>query len=143
MLFSYNAKLKGDEIIKGTLEAPDRFSLARDLRSRGYTPLAIWEKSQNLAGKLQVFGTLFAKLQAALICPGIILPAMVMKGFLMFALVVRALAGTFNSLGVTLPASTQFIIFFGNFFSNHLLLTFVILIGAGFGLYSIFRAKFM
>ena len=43
MLFSYSAKSKTGEIIEDTLEAPDRFSLAREIRSRGSTPLSIRE----------------------------------------------------------------------------------------------------
>ncbi len=247
MLFSYNAQLKGNEIVEGTLEASDRFALARDLRSRGYVPLAIWEKSGNFTDKFKVLSDMFAKVKVseqiiftrnlsgmvlaglslsraisvlqkqtknpklsailtsmatdinsggtfssalsrfpdvfsnlfvsmvrageesgnlagalsdiginlekahaltkkihgALIYPGIIMSAMLVIGVLMFAFVVPTLAGTFKSLGVTLPASTQLIIFLGNFFSNHLLLTFVIIIGVAFGLYALFRAKFI
>jgi len=55
---------------------------------------------------------------------------------------VPTLANTFKSLGVTLPFSTRLLIFFGNFFSNNLILTFIIIIGLAFGLYSLFRAKF-
>ena len=44
MLFFYKAKLKTGELIEGTIEAPDRFSLSRDLRSRGSMPLLIHQK---------------------------------------------------------------------------------------------------
>jgi type IV pilus assembly protein PilC len=69
--------------------------------------------------------------------------AMVVIGVLMFAFVVPTLASTFKELGVVLPTSTRVLIFFGNFFSNNLILTFVILICASFGLVSLFRAQFM
>ena len=47
MLFSYKAKSKNGEIIEGVMESPDRFSLARELRSRGDTPISIREKNKN------------------------------------------------------------------------------------------------
>jgi len=108
------------------------------------------EESGNLAGALSDIGlnlekanSLNKKIKSALIYPGIILSAMVVIGVLMFAFVVPTLASTFKELGVVLPFSTRMLIFFGNFFSNHLILTFIILLGGGFGLYSAFRAKFV
>lgn len=41
MLFSYRAKSKDGGVIEGTLESEDRFTLARELRSRGNTPMSI------------------------------------------------------------------------------------------------------
>jgi len=108
------------------------------------------EESGNLAGALSDIGmnlekshSLTKKIHGALIYPGVILSAMVVIGVLMFAFVVPTLAGTFKELGVVLPTSTRVLIFFGNFFSNNLILTFVIIIGTVFGLYFLFRAKFM
>jgi type IV pilus assembly protein PilC len=69
--------------------------------------------------------------------------AMVVIGVLMFAFVVPTLANTFKSLGVTLPFATRMLIFFGNFFSHNLILSFLIIFGVAFGFYLIFRAKFM
>lgn len=247
MFFSYSAKSKTGEILEGELEASDRFFVARDLRSRGYIPSTIREKSgglndrftvfmgifskvsvseqiiftKNLSGMIKaglslsraisvlrkqtknaklnkiyvslsadinsgatfssslmkfpdVFSKLFIsmvkageesgnlagalsdiainlekansitkKVHGALIYPGVIMSAMVVIGVLMFAFVVPTLASTFKELGVTLPLSTQILIFFGTFFSNNLLLTFAMILGAGFGIYSLFRAKFM
>lgn len=247
MLFSYSAKLKTGEIVESTLEAADRFSLAHDLKSRGYAPLSITEKStnildqvsilsgifskisvgeqilftKNLSGMLRaglslsralsvlkkqtknpklnkilislindinsgetfsfslakfpdVFSKLFTsmvrageesgnlsgslsdvglnleksnsltkKIHGALIYPGVIMSAMVVIGVLMFAFVVPTLAGTFKELGVTLPLSTRMLVFAGNFFSNNLILTFVIIFSVAFGIFSLFRAKFM
>jgi type IV pilus assembly protein PilC len=57
MLFTYSAKSKTGEMTEGVLEAADRFSIARDLRARGYTPLSVTEKEENLGSK---FSTLFA-----------------------------------------------------------------------------------
>jgi type IV pilus assembly protein PilC len=108
------------------------------------------EESGNLAGALSDIGinlekanSLTKKIRGALIYPSVILSAMVVIGVLMFAFVVPTLASTFKELGVTLPTSTRILIFFGNFFSNHLILTFFIIIASGFGIYSLFRANFM
>ena len=247
MLFSYRTKSKTGEIKEGVMDAVDRFSLARDLRSRELTPLSIQEKSDGFFDRISVFKDIFSrvsvkeqiiltknlsgmlkaglslyralsvlkkqtknktlnkifaslttdinsgetlssalakfprifskifismtkageesgnlagaladvganlekshaltkKIHGALIYPGIILSAMVVIGVLMFAFVVPTLAGTFKELGVTLPLSTRILVFMGNFFSNHLLLTFVLIIALVSGLYLLFKAKFM
>lgn len=247
MLFSYTAKSKNGEIFEGAMDAPDRFALSREIKSRGHIPISISEKrisslnplsviqgffrkvtiseqvilTKNLSGMLRaglslyralsvlekqtknkelskilaslrneinaggmlssglskfpnVFSKLFIsmtrageesgnlagalseisanleksyalskKVKGALIYPGVILSAMVLIGVLMFAFVVPALAKTFKELGVQLPASTRFIIFLGNFFSEHLLLSFVIIIGSVLGIAYLFRARFM
>ncbi|TSC78048.1 MAG: Uncharacterized protein G01um101424_182 [Parcubacteria group bacterium Gr01-1014_24] len=108
------------------------------------------EESGNLAGALSDVGmnlekshSLTKKIRGALIYPGVILSAMVVIGVLMFAFVVPTLANTFKELGVVLPASTRLLIFIGNFFSNNLILTFLIIIGVGFGLYWLLGARFM
>lgn len=108
------------------------------------------EESGNLAGALSEIGlnlekshALTKKIHGAMIYPAIILSAMVIIGVLMFAFVVPTLAGTFKELGVTLPASTRFLILLGSFFSEHLVLSFMIIIGAVVGLLALFRAKFM
>jgi type IV pilus assembly protein PilC len=247
MLFTYTAKSKEGVVAEGVLEFPDRFLAARDLRSRGFTPISITEKghtvedrleslkgvfskvsvaeqilfTKNLSGMIkaglslsralsvlkkqtknpklgdiltsisndinsggsfsaalssfpEVFSKLFSsmvrageesgnlsgalsdigvnlekshsltkKVRGALIYPGVIMSAMVVIGVLMFAFVVPTLAGTFKELGVTLPTSTRVLIFVGNFFSNHLLLTFLILISAFLGIFFFLRAKFI
>ena len=108
------------------------------------------EESGNLAGALSDVGTnlekahyLTKKIRGALIYPAVIFSAMIVIGVLMFAFVVPTLANTFKELGVVLPFSTRVLVFLGNFFSNNLILTFVVLIGGAIGLYFFFRAKFM
>lgn len=247
MLFAYKTKLKSGEIFEGTMEAVDRFSLSRELKARGDTPISITEKknstfgftlilgnlfsrikieekiifTKNLSGMLKaglslfralsvlkkqtknttfnnvltslsneinaggtlssglakfpnVFSKLFVsmtrageesgnlsgalsevglnlekshsltkKVRGALIYPGVILSAMVVIGILMFAFVVPTLANTFKELGVELPASTKLIIFLGNFFSEHLIMSFVLLAGMAVGMILLFRARFL
>ncbi|MFA5095577.1 MAG: type II secretion system F family protein [Candidatus Paceibacterota bacterium] len=247
MLFLYKAKLKSGEIIEGTMESADRFSLSRELKSRGNIPISIKEKkkssldpskifgyffsrvkigeqiifTKNLSGMLKaglslfralsvlkkqtknaaldkiltslsdeinaggtlssgmakfpdVFSKLFVsmtrageesgnlsgalseigmnlekahsltkKIKGALVYPGVILSAMILIGILMFAFVVPTLASTFKELGVELPTSTKFIIALGNFFSQYLILSLVLIIGSVVGIISFLRASFI
>jgi type IV pilus assembly protein PilC len=108
------------------------------------------EESGNLASSLSDIGlnleksnSITKKIKGALIYPGVIMSAMVVIGVLMFAFVVPTLASTFKSLGVSLPPATKLLIFMGNFFSQNLILSFVIIFGIVFGLYLLFRAEFM
>lgn len=108
------------------------------------------EESGNLAGALTEIGmnlakanALTKKIKGALIYPGVIMSAMVLIGVLMFAFVVPTLAKTFKELGVELPTSTKFIIALGNFFSDHLILSLLMIIGAGGGMFFLLKAKFM
>lgn len=108
------------------------------------------EESGNLSGALSEIGTnlekshaLTKKVKGAMIYPGVIMTAMVIIGILMFAFVVPTLAKTFKELNVDLPASTQFVIFLGNFFSENLILAFLILILIGAGIVFLIRAPFM
>ncbi len=108
------------------------------------------EESGNLANALGDIGSnldkahsLTKKIHGALVYPGVILSAMLVIGILMFAFVVPTLAGTFKELGVTLPTSTKVLIAFGNFFSDHLILTFMILVAAFGALFALVRSKFI
>ena len=134
----------GETLSSGLSKFPDVFSkLFVSMTKAG-------EESGNLSGALSEVGmnlekahSLTQKIKGALIYPGVILSAMVVIGVLMFAFVVPTLASTFKELGVVLPTSTRIIIFLGNFFSNNLIVTFLIIITATFGLFSLFRAQFM
>jgi type IV pilus assembly protein PilC len=134
----------GETLSTGLSKFPDVFSkLFVSMAKAG-------EESGNLAGSLIDIGLnlqkshdLTKRIRGALIYPGISLSAMVVIGVLMFAFVVPTLANTFKELGVKLPLPTRILIFFGTFFSNNLILTFVLIIGAALGMYFLFRAKFM
>ncbi len=108
------------------------------------------EESGNLAGALSEIGVnleksnaLTKKVKGALIYPSVILGVMILIGILMFAFVVPTLAKTFTELKVDLPNSTKLVMFLGNFFSQHLILTFIILITLGVGFYFLIKAPFM
>src|SRR3972149_2430885 len=134
----------GETLSSGLLKFPDIFSkLFVSMTKAG-------EESGNLDGALSDIGinlekshSLTRKIRGALIYPGVILSAMVVIGVLMFAFVVPTLASTFKELGVVLPTSTRVLIFLGNFFSNHLILTFIMIIGTALLLYFLFISKFM
>lgn len=108
------------------------------------------EESGNLSSALNEIGmnlnkshNLTKKIKGAMIYPGVIMSAMVLIGILMFAYVVPTLAKTFEELGVKLPATTQFIISMGNFFSEYLILSLLLVIGLGVGLFMLLHATFM
>jgi type IV pilus assembly protein PilC len=108
------------------------------------------EESGNLAGVLSEIGAnlekshaLTKKVKGALIYPGIVLSAMVLIGVLMFAFVVPTLAKTFKDVGAELPASTQFIVFLGNFFSHYLLLSLFLVVALAGGTVFLFKASWM
>jgi len=63
MLFSYKAKLKNGEIFEGTMDATDRFSLSRELKSRGNIPRSIKEKKDNSFGLLSIFQRMFSRVK--------------------------------------------------------------------------------
>lgn len=107
------------------------------------------EESGNLVGALTEVGdnlykahSLTKKIKGALMYPGVILSAMVLIGIMMFAFVVPTLAKTFNELGVQLPASTRLIISLGNFFSEYLILSLLMVAVLIVGVIYVFRAKF-
>jgi type IV pilus assembly protein PilC len=247
MIFSYRVKSQDGKIIEDVMEASDRFAVSKELRSRGFSPLSISEKKNNIFGSLDIFDKFFSKIKVAtlitftknlsgmlkaglslyralsvlqkqtknknfnkilvsmsseinsggtlssgmakypkvfsklfismmkageesgnlvgslnevglnlekshsltkkikgaLIYPSVILSAMILIGILMFAFVVPTLAKTFAELGTELPASTKVIIFLGNFFSNHLILSLVSVVVIVFGSISLFKASFM
>ena len=63
MLFTYKTKSQNGEIFEGVLEAEDRFTLSRDLRSRGEIPLSIIAKSANVLEKISSLGGIFDKVK--------------------------------------------------------------------------------
>ena len=246
MIFLYKAKLKNGEIFENVMEASDRFALARDLRARGFVPLSISPKKENVFGNFsilklfskvstaelmiftknlsgmlsaglslsralsvlqkqtknvafakilqslseeinaggtlssglekfpKVFSKLFIsmarageesgnlanslsevgasleksyaltkKVKGAFTYPAVIVSAMIIIGILMFAFVVPSLSKTFKDVGAELPASTKFIIALGDFFSNYLILSFVLIIGIVLGAVYLSKASFM
>jgi type IV pilus assembly protein PilC len=63
MLFTYKAKSKTGEILEGTMEATDRFSLSHELKARGNTPISITEKKDNPFDLATLWGRMFSKVK--------------------------------------------------------------------------------
>lgn len=61
MLFSYSAKSKTGEIFESMLDTADRYTLAREIRSRGYIPLSITKKNQGLTEKFFAISGIFSR----------------------------------------------------------------------------------
>ena len=145
ILLSLSAEVNAGGTLSGGLaKFPDVFSKLFVSMARS------GEESGNLSASLSEIGfnlekadALSKKIRGALVYPGVILSAMVVIGVLMFAFVVPTLASTFKELGVTLPTSTRAIVWVGNFFSNNLVLTFVLLLASALGFYTLLRSSFM
>lgn len=108
------------------------------------------EESGNLVGALTEVGqnlekadALRKKVKGALIYPIVIISVMVIVGLLMFIFIVPTLAKTFTDLGVKVPRSTQIVLDISHFLSNNTILAFGLLFGFGFGVFFLFRAKFL
>ena len=65
MFFSYKAKTKDGVIVEDVMESFDRFSLARELRSRGFIPVSISEKGANGFDFMLIFNKIFARVKNA------------------------------------------------------------------------------
>ncbi len=135
---------QGGTLSSGLAKFPDVFSSLFVSMTRA------GEESGNLSNALGEIGAnlekahaLNKKIGGALIYPGVIMSAMLIIGILMFAFVVPTLAGTFKELGVVLPTSTRVLIWMGNFFSNHLILTFLIVISAFVAIFALIRSKIL
>ncbi len=63
MLFAYKTKLKNGELFEGTMESPDRFTLARELRSKGGIPISITEHKTGLSNFSDQFSQMFSKVK--------------------------------------------------------------------------------
>jgi len=62
MLFSYRAKTKDGAIIEDVMESLDKFSLSRELKSRGCTVLSIKESKKNSFNFNELFQNFFSKI---------------------------------------------------------------------------------
>ena len=63
MNFSYKAKIKEGQIINGSMESNDRFSLARELKSRNYTIISIKEIKGDSIDVDKIFQKFFSRVK--------------------------------------------------------------------------------
>ncbi len=96
------------------------------------------ESLKVIADQMERTYELKKKIHGAMIYPGIIITALVGIGALMLTFIVPTLSQTFEDLGVTLPATTQFIITLSNFLVNYTFWALAVLVaavvGIGYGL---------
>jgi type II secretory pathway component PulF len=65
MLFSYKAKSNTGAIVEGMLESADRFTLARDLRAKGNTPVSIVPQKKGLTLSFSFADKFFSRIKTA------------------------------------------------------------------------------
>ncbi len=93
-----------------------------------------------IADQMERMYGLRKKIQGALIYPSIIVVAIVGIGALMMTQVVPTLAQTFEEMGATLPASTQFIIALSNFLVDYTVVAVAAVLIAGGLFYSAMKS---
>jgi len=128
---------KGSSFHDAMLHFPDVFTtLFISMVRVGEESGSMAEALKGVALQMEKTYTIQKKVKGALIYPGIILCVMIIIGILMLIFVVPTLTGTFSSLGVSLPLSTQIIIDVSNVFSHHyiLLVVGIVVVIAGFSL---------
>lgn len=137
-----------DNITKGT-----SFSEALSKFPQVFSPLIIsmvrvGEESGNLSESLLTVSTqlsknnaLYKKVKGAMIYPAFVIGVMVIIGILMFIFVIPTLVTTFKDFGVTLPKSTQLIIFVSNSFTEHTILILSLIIGSIVGILTLLKTQ--
>lgn len=119
-----NDARKGDSLSSAMNKFPKIFSKLFIAMVKTGEESGQLSESLNLAGlQLEKDYTLMKKVQGAMMYPGIILIAMVLIGIFMFIYVVPTLVATFKELNVSLPLSTQAIIFISDSITNHTILS--------------------
>lgn len=96
---------------------------------------------QTIADQMERIYQLKKKIRSALIYPAVVVIAIVGIGTLMMTNVVPTLAQTFEEMNVDLPASTQFIIAISNFLVNYTVVAVALVLGIGFGIYTLAHTK--
>src|SRR3989338_3654234 len=82
-----------------------------------------------------------SKIQGALMYPVVVVIAMVGVGIIMLVSIVPNLAKTFKELGVTLPATTQFVIGLGDFLSHKWYIALLLFLVVAFALWRALKSK--
>ena len=116
---------QGESLSEGMGKYPAVFSdlfvsMVHAGEESGNLPWALKEIGSNLEKSYE----LSRKVKGALTYPAIIVCAIILVGILMLTFVVPTLTKIFSDMGATLPASTRFIIFVSNMFSQHIIVSF-------------------
>ena len=130
-----------EDIKKGTALAAAMKKYPKVFNNLFISMVAAGEESGKLSDSLEIVGSqlektylLQGKIKGALIYPAVIFSAMIGVGVLMMIYVVPTLTSTFTQLNITLPLSTQIVIFISNALTNYglYIIVAVILIAAAF-----------
>ncbi len=106
------------------------------------------EEGGELSGSLTVVSdqmermyTLKKKIRGAMIYPAVIVVAIFGIGAMMMTQVVPTLAATFKEMDAELPHSTELVIAFSDFLTEHALLAALLFLGAGLSMYALLKTK--
>lgn len=139
---SKNPRLKG--VVKDILERinkGEQFHNALSLHPEVFNDLYVamvqaGEESGGMAETLKTLSkqmerssSLRKKIKGAMMYPAIVIIILMIIGVLMMIYVMPSIVGTFESLDVDLPATTEFLIATSNFMSNHTIATILGMIG--------------
>lgn len=99
------------------------------------------EALATLALQMERTSTLKKKIKGAMVYPIIVIGIMILIGILMMIYVIPTLTATFKELGVSLPVSTQIIIFISDTLSRHTALSLGVLIFTIVAVTAAFRTR--
>lgn len=106
---------QGKNFAESLSQHPDVFSdLFSSMIKVGEESGTLEKVLDNLSCQMEREHTLKSNVIGAMMYPAVIIVAMIGIGFLMLIMIVPQLAATFDEMGAELPATTQFVIDFGN-----------------------------
>jgi type IV pilus assembly protein PilC len=114
---------KGKPLSEGLAEFPLIFPpLFVSMTRAGEESGSLSEALNTVSGQLERVYYIQRKLRGALMYPALVISLIIVVGILMFVFVVPKLIANFEGLNITLPWSTQLIIWTSNFLQNHYLI---------------------
>ena len=125
---------RGEQFADALSQYPKVFSdLYVSMVRAGAEGGSLAETLRVLSVQMERSSSLRKKIKGAMIYPAIVITILVIIGILMMIFVMPSITGTFESLHVDLPPTTQFLIAISKFMSHHTILTIVLIIGAVVG----------
>lgn len=133
---------KGEQFHDALAEYPKEFSdLYVAMVRAGAESGGMSKALQTLSIQMERSSNLRKKIKGAMIYPAIVITILVIIGVLMMIYVMPSITGTFEGMGVDLPATTQFLIATSKFMSANVFLTFASLIGSVAAMIAFVRSK--
>ncbi len=122
---------KGSQFYESLAAYPKEFSeLYVAMVRAGEESGGLSEALATLSVQMERSSTLKKKVKGAMIYPAIVITILVIIGILMMIYVMPSITGTFRSLEVELPATTQFLMAVSDFLVTHTLLALSAMIGS-------------